>query len=336
MRYAAISTLCWLGLINLSDASADNRPCVNIGNNLERLACFDREAAKVDESSAEEAIGVPSPDQPRTLVQSKFAAKPAWLEGFTVADEATLSKLGTNAATIAASQTRGERSSIVKAAVLWTGSALNERGWQPVVAAAINRNSLTSSATDVRTLALGLYGPLGNYPDGVGVSSSISASARKDYRKHTAGEAVTFDNYLLVRGLADGTPFLRQSNEFQVFPKYGIMLEHRRKVAAGQSTGTSLGAFAGLYATLWPGAISDRLQISGSVQYFRDVDSNGGIPRRNERYAKLTVDWYLFDRQQKDFWLQPIIGIDREVGDDPVTGSFGNNRTTLALKIKVL
>jgi hypothetical protein len=188
----------------------------------------------------------------------------------------------------------------------------------------------------VRAVTVGTTGAiLDYYETHFAFWPTLSVSARQDNKLHTSGSTALLDIYVVIRGLADGIPFRPGSHEFRFFPRFGGQVEDQRKVAQGSVAGAFTGYFGGVNLVYWPGVISDRIQLSASAQRFRDSSAPTGASERRMNYSKAGVDFYLYDQNDKTSWIQPILGIDREVGSDPITGTFGANRTTIGLKLKI-
>jgi hypothetical protein len=331
----AVLTLVTISIAMSCGHAKAQQDCRALNNNMERLACYDRASGYAAQSAT--PSDTPTDAQPSDTSPAKSTPdEPSWLKYFQVRDQGTANQAGKDPATFSASRNKGEDVSLIQAAVIWSGPPLNAAGWQPFGSVAINRNTLSKSATDVRSGAMGLTGTIFDYYEsGFAIWATLSGSAREDQLKRTASNTVTSDNYVVIRGLDSGIPFKADSNEFNFFPRIGLQYEDQHEVASGSAPGTYHAYFWGARASFWPGRLSDRVQITGTYLRFHDFSTSNGLAERHDSYAKLSIDYYLLDPLAENAWLQPVIGIEREVGDNPITGSLGNNRTTLAFKLKI-
>jgi hypothetical protein len=311
-RALAIGLMSWQAI-----AIAAEKDCTAIGDDKDRLACYDKNSGVTPKAADE-----------RTR-------PPVWAQRISVRNKGTLNNLGKDPAAFAFTRKDGEEAMQAQAALVVLGPAA-ESGWQSFAAAAINRDTLAKTKTDVRTVSGGVSGTLINYLDhGFALWPTLSVSQQTDLQAKTESTLGTIDTYVPIKGLADGIPFESGSNEFRLFPRFGYQFEDRHRVKEGDVAGSLQGYYGGIRFEFWPGKFSSRIQLTALGQIYRDSWVDEGLSKRTLRYSKLSIDYYFYDPNDKDAWFTPILGIEREVGDDPVFGVVGANRTQLSFKIKI-
>lgn len=293
--------------------------CVNIADDKERLDCFDK------------ANGVVKPPQ-----ETKFQNRPSvWAQRIKIRSDGAWDNLGKDPAVLSMSSVNGEDASQIKAAMVVLGPA-SSNGWQPFGSFGVNRDTLTKSKSDIRTLTAGISGTIFDYlASGFSLWSTPSLSGRENIVDHTASTVLRLDNYVAIKGLADGIPFSVGKNDFRLLPRFGFQSEDQRKVKAGSISGRAQGAFLGFRFDYWPGQISQQVQLTALSQFYRDSSIDAGMTKRSTKYHKISMDYYFYDQNDKNAWFQPALGIGREVGEDPVFGVPNAGRTQIGLKLKI-
>jgi hypothetical protein len=311
----------------LYGTASGQESCRLIADDQARLACYDKAN---NAPAASTAVDTSTPSSSAKEVTSE---KPAVLKHFVVRDQGTWNNVGSDPAVFSVSRNKGQDASLIKAAVIWTGNAFNDYGWQPFASAAINRNTLKSSATDVHSANIGITGSVFDFTRGFAIWSTFNGSAREDIKKDTASNVITFDNYVVIPFLVK--PSLADSSSFSLFPRVGLQYEDQYRVAAGSQSGTYRGTFWGARGTFSPAHLEGRVQFQAVYQRYHDISVSSDHQQRNNGYTKLTIDYYLYDPSDETIWFKPAIGLVREVGSDPLTASLRNNLTSLAFKIKL-
>lgn len=302
----------------LSSVAGAATDCTSIQDDLVRLGCYDKN------------VGFKKPEKKPN--EKSAPQRPEWATYFSVRDEGTYQKLGKNPASFLYNRVKGEDASAIKAAVVWIGPAWTDDGLQPFASYGLNRNTLASQRTDLRTAMVGLTTIFGDYfKDGIGYWPTLKVSDRKDKKELQAGNAAVLDTLIVIKKLNNGIPF---EGGFVLNPRIGAMYEDVRENKT-KPTGKYAGGFAALEGSYWPVAISTQLEIRGRLQRYADRSAGTGLSKRYLNYASLAFDFYLFPPAQKDYWLQPIFSVEREVGGDPVIGKYGINTTTVGLKLLV-
>jgi len=291
--------------------------CKAITDDAKRLACFDQQ------------FGVEKPPP-------KFQElRPVWVTRIKLRDEGTWDRLGKEPAAISASRVNGEDASRIKAGVVVLGPA-TEGGWQLFGGIGINRNTLTKDRADVRSITGGISGSIFNYYEtGFSLWSTITLGARENKVDNAESSFARIDNYVAIRGLADGEEFAKGKNEFRLLPRFGVQLEDLHRVKQGSTPGNAQSVYLGLRYDYWPGAISDRVQLTAQTQRFRDTSVDTGMQRRTVSYHRLSADYHFYDQNDKTAWVTPILSLEREVGEDPLSGVPRVGRTQLSLKLKI-
>jgi len=313
-------------LLCSSGESFAQTSCRSITDDQTRLACYDKVNGTPTGNNAAEVSTVPA-------APAQKSGEPSWLKHFAVRDQGTWNNIGTDPATVSVSRNKGQDASLIKAAVIWTGNTFNDYGWQPFASAAVNRNTLKSSATDVHSANAGITGSVFDFSQGFAVWSTLSGSAREDIKKDTASNTATFDNYLAIPAFVH--PAETGGSAFSLFPRVGLQYEDQYRVAPGSHTGTYKGSFWGGRGVFTPGQLGGRLQFQAVYQHYHDFSVSSDVEQRTNSYTKLSVDYDLYDPTDETSWFKPVIGLSREVGSDPLVGSLRNNITSLALKLKV-
>ena len=305
--------------LSIPTAWGDALDCMKIQDDVARLGCYDK---KNGFSRSEKVV-----ERPEAVGGVKELFR-----DFSVRDEGTYQKLGKNPASIQQNRVKGEDASSIKAAVIWKGPALTDSGLQPFASYSINRNTLASARTDLRTSMLGLTATLGDYlADGYGFWPMLRLSDRQDKKDLMKSSLAVLDTVFVYKPWVQGIPF---ESGYVFAPRVGAAYENVREKKMF-ATGTYKGGFISFEGSYWPTFISDRLEVRAKYQRYTDQTAPTSLAKRLVNYSSLAFDIYLFPPSQKDYWLQPVIGIEREVGNDPLTGKTGLNSTTIGLKLLV-
>lgn len=300
----------------ISLPSVEQKKCIDISEDKDRLSCFD----KLFGVAPKEVKYQPIPSEFQRRV--KLRADGDW------------NNLGKDAASLSISHVNGEDASQIKAAVVVLGNA-SDSGWQPFAAYGINKNTLTKDKSDIRTATVGYSGSLFNYfENGFSIWPTVNAAYRENRIDDTQSTLVKVDSVVAIKGLADGAADAAQ-NSFRILPRFGFQFEDQSKVKAGNIAGNARGGFIGLRFDYWPKVIADRLQFTAQTQKYRDTTVDSQLKKRDTTYTKFGFDYYLYDTNNKAEWFMPILSLEREIGENTLTGQPAANRTQLTLKLKI-
>jgi len=324
----------------LSKNSIAATDCPEISDDVQRLVCYD----KLHNRKVPDVTTAPKGPQEPSTAAAPSNQPPMWLRRFRVRDDGNYTGgIGKNPASISLGHVNGQDATIAKAALIWAGDPFNDLGWQPFASYGVNRNTLASSATNTQVLTLGATGAwtVRETKKDSTVLSVASLSAREDRKSKTASDAVLLDNYLVIGELSGAYQFGKNAtssvarHEWNLYPRFGLLSEDQQKVKAGNAIGRSIGFFGGARVEYWPVPISDRIQVTLQSHRFRDSSADAGLQKRKLGYTKFSIDYYLYDPDDKTRWLKPIIGLEREVGSDPIGAVAPTNRTTIGLKLLI-
>src|SRR5689334_8821935 len=123
----ATCTVTGCALLMASSVLQAGEDCTKIADGKERLACFDKTYG------TKQPPGQPVFEKPTEKPKSDSPGDtpPSWLESFQVRDDGNVNKVGQNPASISLARVNGKEATIAKAALIWSGPAFNNWGWQP-------------------------------------------------------------------------------------------------------------------------------------------------------------------------------------------------------------
>lgn len=313
-------------------ASAED--CKTIADDAARLKCYDTAAGR---------IALPSPqtsdkagDAPLRVDGSD---KAPWWASFQLRSQGTLSKPGPDPAILSFARNKGSDSSLIQAAILWKAPVLGTTGAQPFLSYSINRDSLTTPKTDVRDAQAGIAYTFGYGDVSPAITSTLTAGERTDHIQHQSSAIVTLQTAILIPALYKTTILSAASKPitpYQIFPLFGFFYQNKQVVPQGSQTGHRDGPYIGVQGSINPGAyipaIGDRFSINASFQSYWDINAAASVGKATLHYWTVSLAYLLTNDSS---WIKPYLFIERDVGSDPISGSFSVNRTLVGLKASI-
>ena len=226
----------------------------------------------------------------------------------------------------------GTDSTIAKAALTAVYRPINDLGWQPFGSAIWNRDTSGAKPKDVRSIGLGIVGPLW---DAASYGWTLLPTLRLTRRDDRFGDS---DSNLLsiqvnviklswVTSIADAA-----QNSYSFIPQVGFLAENRTGGATDRGSWRS--TYGGFEAAAALNRYLPRLGATLTYQRFIDTTTPAGNTKRRANYTAAALTYALTDPDDKSIIFRPFLTLSREVGTDVLGGTGPTNKTIFGLGLK--
>jgi hypothetical protein len=311
--------------------------CKLIKDRDEALACYQgRERMQEEEATKKALEAKKKQDEDKKKEQE---AKKDFINQVTLRD--SIGERAKEPASISLTRSDGNTDYAVKA-----GLTLNlgrdlllpffGRGWSSYVAAAVNRNTLSSKEANFKALEYGATGSVFDLSAGFSLATDLLLNVKEDRVKDTLSRGAAVDSILILREkiLEHGIPYSDQYAYF-VFPRAGLYFDDYTKVAAGDTPGEAWGGHIGVYGSFYPGGALWRVKLYGEIRRAIDLHASSGLERRASTYKRIGIDYAFLDPRSKPPAVVPSLGLERVVGGFFLDGTDTVSQTVLMFKLKI-
>ncbi|MBK8072905.1 MAG: hypothetical protein IPK34_13220 [Ramlibacter sp.] len=240
------------------------------------------------------------------------------------------SELGAKGASLSILYKDGEDHSLAQVGLFgyWNARDVATLPVQPFIGASWQRDPTATPKNDIRDLTAGVV----TQPWGVGAAGGfipliiLQGIHRTDLYGTKDGTLFRAHADLLWPPLSRGT--------FSIVP-HVAGLWHRR-TEGGAQEGWWRSAYAGVVVSAnWPLPNSQSITTSLLARRFYDVSVPDGNEKRRDKYLKLGLDYNLFDVNDTNAAFQPSLFLQREIGENFLTGVSKANKTSFGIRVKL-
>jgi hypothetical protein len=238
---------------------------------------------------------------------------------------------GEKGGSLTALRDKGVDSTLAKVAVFAVFDPLFGGRAQPFVGLGWARDGSVNPKTDIRQLTTGTAGPLfqtrGDGWQAFTLFHTLQVSRRSDRYATTSGTTARAHFDLALGELASG-----ELLGFPMLPHVAALWQHRTKGTTERGDWQSY--YAGMQMEKSALFGFPRLKISAVARTLFDTKVPAGNAERRQRYLNVSLDYYLYDPEDKTAALQPSLFIMREKGTDFLEFGKAVNKTTAGVRLK--
>lgn len=205
--------------------------------------------------------------------------------------------------------------------------------YQPFFGVSWTRDGTPSKRSDIRDVSVGavgnLFEPIGENGKQFTLLATWQLIRRTDLFGTGDGNLFRAHFDSIYVPWAGGRSF----SGFNVIPQVGYLLHDRTD--GGAQEGTWHSAYAGININKPFEIGAQRFQASLLARRLYDLSVPGGNDERRDKYLKLTLNYYFYNPEDKSAVLQPSLFLQREVGNDFLSGISKTNKTTAGINFKL-
>jgi hypothetical protein len=196
-----------------------------------------------------------------------------------------------------------------------------------------NRDATGKTPSDLRDAAVGITGPLWDaYEPRWTISPNIRFRHRTDLYGTQDGNALVMQGNLIILPLVNSAPG-KDKFSYVLVPYFGAQAENRQGGGSDEGHWRSSYLGANLNANL--NMLMPRLSAAATVQWFRDQFAPANNLRRTKNFSSASLSYALTDPEDKSITVRPALTLQRNVGNDLLSGNGNVNKTVFGLTLQI-